>query len=85
MEKITFFTNLISDDSKFSQRMLAKFGWIKGSGIGKNKQVIPTGNIVIMLLFYRQYSKKCNFVYSIVLKPRIDLKQKLFHRIKNDV
>lgn len=33
---LTFF----SDDSKFGQRMLEKFGWSKGVGLGKNKQGI---------------------------------------------
>jgi len=50
-----FFFFFESDDSKFGQRMLEKFGWSKGSGLGKNKQGIaeniriehkvhPTGN-----------------------------------------
>lgn len=35
-----FKTRFISDDSKFGQRMLEKFGWSKGTGLGKNKQGI---------------------------------------------
>lgn len=49
---------MFSDDSKFGQRMLEKFGWTKGTGLGKNNQgikdnirvqhkVTPTGILII--------------------------------------
>lgn len=48
--------------------MLAKFGWIKGSGIKKNKQVTPTGNIDIVL--FLKYIILVNLNIENIIPPK---------------